>query len=138
MKRSSVTWGGLGLERWASSPLRVVAYLTLIAVVVLGGPWACLAHCLILDAVAHAHHDHALNTGSGLTDSYDPCPTELYGTGQPAGEPPNALTFAVLGMLTLVPLLCSTDFRFMPRLVDTVSVIHPPPRHPPRHSMSIL
>ena len=123
-------------ERWSAQPLRLAAYLALIGCVVLSGPWACVAHCRMLDFMAahsHGHHTHAAM--SALTLGAE-CPAEMHGDTHQMAEPPSAITFGILITLVLLPLLRVALFQPALGTLLPVSVTHPPPRYPPRRSQS--
>lgn len=125
------------LKLCADRPVRSACLLLLIGVVMLSGPWACLAHCMILDSLDHAHHHHhAHPADSELNSLQGDCGTDLYNTHHPAAEPPSALTFAVLLPLVLLPFLRVENVRFGLNPDVRQSLVHPPPLTPPRRAIS--
>ena len=122
-------------RQWADQPVQVGALVALIALVVVAGPWACVAHCAMLDqmqAHRHAAHSHHGGMDAALGET---CPTDMHGTHRMAEQPPTALTLAVVLALVLLPPMLFSPFWPLRRPARSATVAHPPPRYPPRSPM---
>lgn len=123
---------------WRSCPLWAASLLLLISVIIFGGPVACLAHCMLLDAaqhqprltaLGHVHHAHDAHGSHSTAPS---CPSA--GAHSPHSEhaEPSALTVAIMLPLLLMPLLLTTSFRRLRATMRRASLLFAPPDRPPR------
>lgn len=132
---SSIKQSKAVFRQCANHPWYAACLLLLSVVVVLGGPWACIVHCLMLDIEHHGHHHHEQH-GVGASGFLADCPTVLSGGDQQLPESPSALTIAIVLPLVLAPLLFDTKLQRLAYSAQRASTIHPPPRDPPRISIS--
>ncbi len=134
-------------ERWVTRPWRYSCLLMLVAAMALGGPLACLVHCLSVPGQQHQHqhgiaHIHTTaEAGHGHEQpSYtpgfspavpDPCIELAQNLPLKLHEEPTALTIAIVAALAFLLLLTPTPSRLHLDVVHARSVTRPPPLRPP-------
>jgi hypothetical protein len=106
--------------------------------VAIGGPAACVIHCLRLDAMTHQrvfaghHSQHDAHSAHGVMLSHD---SGAAGDDHPtrsADDAPSALTIGVVLALALLPSLIMIALPPPPRLLPLRNISPIPPRAPPR------
>lgn len=125
------------IQRSTSRIQRAWWPLTLLVVllaVALGGPAACVIHCLRLPPATHlphpATHNAAHAHGGEMSHADGSAPeNHRYPT---AGDEPSALTIGVVLPLALLPLMLFTSLLSHPRVLSLRNVALLPPRDPPR------
>lgn len=138
-----VTYIQMLLHTWARHPLQVVCLLAVLALVTVGRPWSCIAHCMMVDG-AHARHSPLTHdtaphdnqsqlSVAGLFAGVDPCDEDQ--PTQPAHEEPSPLTIAVILPMLLLSQLRPTRASIIRRVVDLRSYLFSPPLRPPTYSI---
>lgn len=131
------------LHAWARHPIQVVCLLAVLALVTVGRPWSCIAHCVMFDgahaqhsAVTHeqvSHDHHSQPSVTGWFAGVDPCDDDQL--PQTAHEEPSPLTIAVILPMLLLAQLRPTRARMLRRSVDLRSYVSSPPLRPPTYSL---
>jgi hypothetical protein len=127
------------LHAWARQPLQVVCLLAVLALITVGRPWSCIAHCMMVDG-AHAQHSvptHATtshdnqlqSSAAGWIAGFDPCDDEQ--SPQMAHEEPSPLTIAVILPILLLAQCRPTRASSIRRAIDLRSYLSSPPLRPP-------
>lgn len=120
------------IQHWSRQPIWAACLLVLITAISVGGPAACVMHCLLLEVahrephlplMSHQHH--------GADDGAD-CPSSVQHTQHSEHAEPSALTIAIVLPLVLLPQLLVASFRPLAGDLRGISIALPPPRRPPR------
>lgn len=120
-------------QRWSARPVWALSLLVLTLFMSIGGPSACVIHCLVLDtAHPQAIYDRSMAHGH-MHGGAEMCPSP---SEQPHHEhpTPSALTIGIVLPLILLPSLSFSLRRTIATALIAVSRAIPPPREPPRIS----
>lgn len=126
------------LHYWLARPIWSASFFVLLSMMAFGGPAACVAHCMVLDATAEqqsaarlVHLYHALGGEHGNSAQSD-CPRVMQHGHQTEHAEPSALTIAIMLPLLLLPLVFAESFQRPLQFLRGLSIALQPLHRPPR------
>lgn len=130
------------LRRWERQPTMAAIFLLLVGLITLGGPGACLLHCVLDHRAQQASALHAGHNPDGMhtpAGAQVPCPCEAGAPSapQPAHQEPSPLTIAVLLPGVILLLLATSRDTSAAREATIRSLALPPPLQPPRRFITV-